>query len=107
MAVRPSTLGVMDSDETAEGWYEDPYRLHQHRWISDGRPSSLVRDSGVESKDAPPDEAFEGPLIRAASDASTEGSDLRRADDAQTNSFDSKKFWDAAVDAATWNAPTP
>jgi hypothetical protein len=101
------TVGFVDSDDAAEGWYEDPYRLHQHRWFSAGRPSSLVRDNGVESKEAPPDEVFEGPLIPAATDAATDGADLRRADDAQANPFDSNKFWDAAVDAATWNAPTP
>ena len=30
----------------AEGWYHDPYRLHEARWISDGAPTALVRDGG-------------------------------------------------------------
>jgi hypothetical protein len=38
----------------AQGWYRDPYRRHGERWISDGRPTSLVRDHGAESFDAPP-----------------------------------------------------
>jgi hypothetical protein len=38
----------------AEGWYQDPYKVHEDRWYSDGTPTALVRDSGVESKDPPP-----------------------------------------------------
>ena len=41
----------------AEGWYYDPYEHHEHRWFSNGRPTSLVRDQGFESHDAPPAEA--------------------------------------------------
>ncbi len=43
-----------------EGWYVDPYGLHDGRWFSDGTPTGLVRDGGVESKDPPPDSPFEG-----------------------------------------------
>jgi len=32
-----------------EGWYSDPYRLHEHRWFSDGKPTALVRDGGKTS----------------------------------------------------------
>ena len=39
----------------AEGWYLDPYQLHNERWFSAGEPTSLVRDHGVESRDEPPD----------------------------------------------------
>jgi len=39
-----------------EGWYTDPFDRHQARWISEGRPTRLVRDRGVESYDPPPDE---------------------------------------------------
>ena len=42
----------------AEGWYTDPFRLHEHRWFSDGTPTYLVRDGGRTSKDAPPDTPF-------------------------------------------------
>ena len=42
--------------ERAEGWYTDPYGRHEARWMSDGTPTELVRDLGVESYDAPPDE---------------------------------------------------
>ncbi len=37
-----------------EGWYADPYALHEARWMSDGEPTALVRDAGVESQDPPP-----------------------------------------------------
>ena len=33
----------------AEGWYQDPYQMHEDRWYSDGTPTALVRDADVES----------------------------------------------------------
>jgi len=42
-------------DALAWGWYPDPYRVHEERYISaDGRPTKLVRDAGRESYDPPP-----------------------------------------------------
>ena len=41
---------------TEEGWYIDPYGRHEARWISEGTPTALVRDGGVESQDPPPDQ---------------------------------------------------
>jgi hypothetical protein len=38
-----------------EGWYTDPYGLHEARWMSMGNPTKLVRDGGVESYDDVPD----------------------------------------------------
>ena len=29
-----------------EGWYSDPYRVHEQRWFSDGTPTILVRGLG-------------------------------------------------------------
>ena len=47
-----------------EGWYTDPFRLHEQRWFSDGTPTYLVRDGGKTSKDAPPDGPFvESPVL--------------------------------------------
>lgn len=46
----------------AEGWYRDPYDRHEARWFSDGSPTSLVRDGGVEAHDAPPADAYSGQL---------------------------------------------
>jgi hypothetical protein len=49
----------------AQGWYRDPYRQHVARWFSDGSPTALVRDDGVESMDPPPEHPFVGPLEAA------------------------------------------
>jgi hypothetical protein len=41
----------------AQGWYRDPSGAHDDRWFSAGRPTSLVRDGGVVSReDQPRDE---------------------------------------------------
>jgi hypothetical protein len=68
----------------AEGWYEDPFGLHTDRWFSDGRPTDLVRDGKVESRDAPPSATYSGPLVEAAELAPEGGIDLRRADEAES-----------------------
>ncbi len=83
----------------AEGWYHDPYRLHEARWISDGSPTALVRDGGVESHDLPPGTPFEGelePIEPIGEDTGTEGEDLLRADDEHPDEiFDPDAVWDA------------
>ncbi len=69
----------------AEGWYHDPYGLHEERWYSDGTPTRLVRDGRVESNDPPP--AGDPPtteLVRSDAGVDAGGpDDLRRADDAE------------------------
>ena len=50
----------------AQGWYTDPFRRHQARWFSDGEPTALVRDEGVDSNDPPPTTGYSGPLEPAA-----------------------------------------
>lgn len=100
-------MGMMDVDQDAEGWYEDPYHAHQHRWFSAGRPTSLVRDGRTELEDAPPNEPPSGNLVRAVPDSGVvvDGSDLQRADSKQGGLYDSRKAWDAALDAATTWGP--
>jgi hypothetical protein len=72
------------SDDDAEGWYLDPYGLHEQRWFSAGKPSRLVRDDLVEANDPPPSQPFDGPLTPAPTEsASASGTDLRRADEAE------------------------
>jgi len=54
---------------TAEGWYRDPYRVHEDRWYSDGTPTALVRDGGIEAKDPPPPgHAPDSSLVRSTPD---------------------------------------
>jgi len=65
----------------AEGWYRDPYALHEDRWFSDGTPTKLVRDDGRESYDDPPDAPRpETELVPAESAGPGDRSDLLRAD---------------------------
>jgi hypothetical protein len=55
---------------TEEGWYSDPYGIHEARWFSDGSPTALVRDSGTASKDPTPVSPYvaEPTLIESAPD---------------------------------------
>ena len=51
----------------AQNWCPDPFGLHEARWFSNGIPTALVRDAGVESQDLPPlsglDRRYELPSI--------------------------------------------
>jgi hypothetical protein len=75
----------MEPDKV-QGWYRDPFGVHGDRYFSEGRPTKLVRDGGVEAYDEPPDKPFVAAgLIPAESpqEGGYGGSDLRRADDAE------------------------
>lgn len=63
----------------AEGWYRDPYGVHTDRWISDGRPTDLVRDDGVVSHDEPPEGAAPAALVESDQQPARPG-DTMRAD---------------------------
>jgi hypothetical protein len=41
-----------------EGWFTDPYERHQARWMSQGTPTSLVRDGNVNGSDPPAQGSF-------------------------------------------------
>jgi len=83
-----------------EGWYLDPYGVHDQRWISKGRPSDLVRDGVHESKEAPPDRPPSLPLVPAPVDASLGWRDTLRADDADRQPIpDPGSYGVAAMDA--------
>jgi hypothetical protein len=85
--------------ELAEGWYEDPYRVHEYRWFSVGKPSSLVRDGLTESNEPPPVEPYAGVLVPegGGTRSGANGADFRRAGDGRK-----PDNWDVAVDASTW-----
>jgi hypothetical protein len=73
---------MSDHEPQAEGWFEDPYLLHEHRWFSSGAPTKLVRDEGRESYDAAPAEPASRPLVEVSHSPHTRGSfELLRADD--------------------------
>jgi hypothetical protein len=114
----PFGLGRMTKmeKEHEEGWYTDPFGRHEARWLSNGQPTKLVRDAGVESYDAPPAERpvvepvmiepdsrslTPDDLLRAdsaeADPNSSDAKDLRRADDAEDGEpFDPRSEVDAA-----------
>jgi hypothetical protein len=67
----------------AEGWFVDPFGNHQARWISEGRPTALVRDGTVETQDPPPRIDYSGPFERLAPEGHSDSHDMPRADDAE------------------------
>ena len=64
-----------------QGWYVDPYGLHDERWYSDGTPTSLVRDGGIECRDTPPPGPPPTPPV-PVTPAQASVSDTKRADGA-------------------------
>jgi hypothetical protein len=74
------------AEQREEGWYHDPYGLHDARWFSDGRPTKLVRDGSEESYDDPPHEPPTGrpePI-----EARGRRDDLHRAGETSPPGFD-------------------
>ena len=67
----------------ASGWFKDPYGRHEARWISEGRPTSLVRDGTREANDAPTGQMIgsDPTATPVPENAPIGGSDLRRSDD--------------------------
>jgi hypothetical protein len=79
-----------------EGWYHDPFGVHGERWISDGRPTNLVRDNGVVSHDDPPAGVEPGPMVEASQLPPRPG-DMLRADGG--SGVDSDEIVDAVLDS--------
>jgi hypothetical protein len=91
----------------AEGWYRDPYAIHEDRWMSQGQPTKLVRDAGIESYDPPPDLPLPDVLVpvTAGTSASSGDSDLHRSDDAgQEDPYSAKRAGRAVLDALSGGA---
>ena len=98
MPDRGSRLLVVDQ-LAAQGWYVDPFGLHEHRYFSAGTPTRLVRDSGAESYDPPPDEPLPGPLVPVDEpEDAGDATDLRRADDISSRPYDPARARRAALD---------
>ena len=95
----------MSGHPVAEGWYRDPFKEHEDRWISDGKPTKLVRDGGVEASDDPPADQLPGELVPIPEAGSRSPDDLRRADDAESEPpLDDREMVDRATDmiATIW-----
>jgi hypothetical protein len=67
----------------AQGWYRDPYLVHEDRYFSAGEPTKLVRDGGIEDYDPPPAGPPKTALEEVPHTQPTDGGDLRRADDSR------------------------
>jgi hypothetical protein len=81
-----------------EGWYTDPFGVHEARWLSRGTPTKPVRDGQVESFDDPPSRAptqVPEPIVAARSPSA---GDLRRADDEERQGYDPGRLTRAAWD---------
>jgi hypothetical protein len=77
---------VNDILDEAQGWYLDPYGLHEQRWFSAGRPTALVRDGSREAHDLPPDGPPPHPLVPAP-EVEVRPADLYDAKDAAARAF--------------------
>jgi hypothetical protein len=91
----------------AQGWYRDPYRVHEDRYFSEGQPTKLVRDGGAESYDSPPPGPPEMDLVEVPPSNSADASDLRRADERSAGGavYDKKAAFWAAMDTVAGYGP--
>lgn len=62
---RGMDMGAEDPEKPPQGWFVDPFGVHEQRWYSQGRATSLVRDGRTETQDPPPDGVVTGPLMRS------------------------------------------
>jgi hypothetical protein len=88
----------------AQGWYRDPYGVHEDRYFSQGLPTKLVRDGGRESYDLPPDQPLPGADLIPAEQPGGEaadGSDVLRADQAD-HRYDHDKALTEAFSGTAW-----
>jgi hypothetical protein len=65
----------------AQGWYRDPYLVHEDRYFSAGQPTKLVRDGRVENYDPPPPGPAKAELVEVPDTQTNNVGELRRADD--------------------------
>jgi len=90
----------------AQGWYRDPYLVHEDRYFSAGRPTKLVRDNRIEQYDPPPAGPPKTDLVDVRPVQQTYGGDLRRADDPSAGAaYDPKAAFWAAVDSVAIYGP--
>jgi hypothetical protein len=87
----------------AQGWYLDPYGIHQDRYFSAGTATKLVRDGRVEAYDPPPDRPLPSDDLIPADEGAEEarnGSDLRRAGNENFKPYDAAEARSTAVNIA-------
>jgi hypothetical protein len=87
---------------SAEGWYRDPFAIHEDRWMSQGRPTKLVRDGDTEAYDPPPDLPLPDVLVPAtAEDGGSAGNSGERG---QEPPYSDQRARRAALDAISGGA---
>jgi hypothetical protein len=92
----------MSAETNYEGWFTDPYGVHEAWWMSGGQATKLVRDAGLESYDPPPEGPFTQTPTPVQSPAASGSNDLRRADDLERGDpYDAKKAWRGVEDVFT------
>jgi hypothetical protein len=99
-----SDRGPMRNASPAQGWYRDPYGLHEDRYFSQGLPTKLVRDDEHEDYDPPPDQPLpEADLVPAEQPGgeAADGSDLLRAGQAD-HRYDPDKATTEAFSGTAW-----
>jgi hypothetical protein len=91
---------------SAEGWYRDPFAVHEDRWMSQGQPTKLCRDGGTESYDPPPDLPLPDALVPVTSDseAAADNSALSRSGEAGQEPYSDQRAFRAALDAISGGA---
>ena len=91
----------------AQGWYRDPYLVHEDRYFSQGEPTKLVRDGGTECFDPPPPGPAKADLVEVPDSGEADGRDLRRADDSAAGPaiYDKKAAYLAALDSVAVYGP--
>ena len=98
MSLSVATMAGM-RDVSVEGWFTDPYERHEARWMSQGTPTSLVKDGEIEGSDPVADEPFRVNPVRIEPEGPGDGSDQLRADEAQIEEpYDSREASRAATD---------
>ena len=98
----PDEDGARRQFDLDQGWFTDPWGLHDARGISLGKATDLVRDGRVEAHDPPPNTppTVTPALIPAEAPGQVGAGDLRRADDAERETVDPGKLKERLVDAA-------
>ena len=86
----------------AEGWYRDPFAIHEDRWMSQGQPTKLVRDGRTESYDPPPDLPLPATLVPVDQDSGAAADSSGEA--GQESGYSDRRARRAAFDAVTGGA---
>lgn len=104
---RPDERGLVEAEDhpqteaqpSEEGWFVDPFGLHEARWLSEGKPTKLVGDGEVETYDDPPNEDTVQGATRIQGTPAAGGADLRRADEGAGDISDlEERMGDAALE---------